>query len=400
MAQHFLFLVIPDHGHILPNLAVVEELTRRGHRVTFVTGEEVSAPVSAAGATVLPYASEYRSLNHFESVNEDLGSRMLTLLIDESAAMLRTVEAALDGDRPDVVVYDFATSHAGRILERKWGLPAVQLCPAFAQNEKFSFASGFDESDTGGVADYAAPPVMVEAINKLVAEHGLDVPFHEFFLSIAKSNLVFLPKEFQIHGESFDGRFSFVGPCISDRSFLGEWQPPTSEMPVVLVSLGATFSDATGFFDACIKAFADASFHVVLTLGSSMDPAALGDLPSNIEAHRWVSHVAVLEHAKAFVTHGGMGSVMDSLSAGVPMVMVPHSPLDRPTGRRVTDLGLGEVIAPEDLTAEGLRDAVVKLLSDTETSARARGMQDPVRRAGGAVRAADVLEQSAAASRG
>ncbi|BFO16823.1 glycosyltransferase [Streptomyces sp. KM77-8] len=330
MPQHFLFLVIPDHGHILPNLAVVEELTRRGHRVTFVTGEEVSEPVGAAGATVLPYASEYRSLNHFESVNEDLGSRMLTLLIDESAAMLRAVEAALEGDRPDVVVYDFATSHAGRILERKWGLPAVQLCPAFAQNEKFSFASGFDESDTGGVADYAAPPVMVEAINSLVAEHGLDVPFHEFFLSIAGSNLVFLPKEFQIHGESFDERFSFVGPCISDRSFLGEWQPPASGLPVVLVSLGATFKDVTGFFDAGMKAFADAPFHVVLTLGSGMDPAELGELPANIEAHRWVSHVAVLEHAKAFVTHGGMGSVMDSLSASVPMVVVPHSPSTAP----------------------------------------------------------------------
>ncbi|MEU8960346.1 MULTISPECIES: macrolide family glycosyltransferase [unclassified Streptomyces] len=396
MSQHFLFLVIPDHGHIFPNLAILEELTRRGHRVTFVTGEEVSEPVRATGATVLPYASEYRSLNHFESVNEDLGSRMLTLLIDESAAMLRAVEAALDGDRPDVVVYDFATSHAGRILERKWGLPAVQLCPAFAQNEKFSFASGFNESDTGGVADYAAPPVMVEAINKLVAEHGLDVPFHEFFLSIAASNLVFLPKEFQIHGESFDERFSFVGPCISDRSFLGEWQPPASGLPVVLVSLGATFSDVTGFFDAGMKAFADAPFHVVLTLGSSMAPEELGELPANIEAHRWVSHVAVLEHAKAFVTHGGMGSVMDSLSAGVPMVMVPHSPLDRPTGRRVTELGLGEVIAPDDLTAEALRDAVTRLLADEETADRARAMREPVREAGGAARAADVLERTAA----
>ncbi|XP_023247051.1 UDP-glucuronosyltransferase 2A3-like [Copidosoma floridanum] len=48
-------------------------------------------------------------------------------------------------------------------------------------------------------------------------------------------------------------------------------------------------------------------------------------LPSNVMTQTWFSQMKVLKHKnlKAFVTHGGLGSTQESLSAGVPMIGVP-----------------------------------------------------------------------------
>lgn len=59
MSLHFLFVVIPDRGHVFPNLSVVSELVRRDHRVTVITGESMAEVVKSSGATLLPYDAKY-----------------------------------------------------------------------------------------------------------------------------------------------------------------------------------------------------------------------------------------------------------------------------------------------------------------------------------------------------
>ena len=44
------FFCIPAHGHTNPTLAVVRELTARGHAVRYYTTEAFRAKVEAAGA--------------------------------------------------------------------------------------------------------------------------------------------------------------------------------------------------------------------------------------------------------------------------------------------------------------------------------------------------------------
>ena len=66
--------------------------------------------------------------------------------------MVRAALRHFDGDRPDVIAYDVATSHAGRILRRLWDRPAIQLNPVFVQNDNFSFAEGYAEN-----GEYSGP---------------------------------------------------------------------------------------------------------------------------------------------------------------------------------------------------------------------------------------------------
>lgn len=405
MSAHVLFVSLPDRGHLFPHLALVGELVGRGHRVTFVTAPSMESLVTASGATLLPYISHYEAIDDKASTaNDDHGSAMLNLAVDECAAMVRAVEEALSDDLPDLIAYDYATYQAGRVLKHKWGLPTVQLSPVFAQNDAFSYAQafqedGYDEEADAGMDNWLSHPDMAQWVTKnqeLLAAHGLDVPFEDFISIVQDDTLAYVPRELQPRQESFDERFVFVGPCLGERGDLPSWKPPAEDRPVVLVSLGTLFNDNIEFFRTGIEAFADSPYHLVITLGNGIDPEELGPLPANVEAHRWVSHLDVLEHARAFVTLGGMSSVNDALALGCPLVMVPlSSVLERVTAHQVKQLGIGvevEAEQPEELTAETLRVAVQTVVHDESFVRQASAMREHVRRAGGKAAAADAIE--------
>lgn len=406
MSRHFLFLCHPDHGHVIPNLAMVTELAARGHRVTYLTAPSMADVVTEAGATAVAYDSRYRDAD-FALVANDPGY-LMTVLLDESAAMLATATATFDGDRPDMVVYDTSILYAGRILARRWGVPATQVIPVFASNEHFSFLNAMynPESSSGGKPAVAKPAQMPDwvgatmaRIGALCAEHGVSAAPHEVWFEVPPLSLVTVPREFQYAGGTFDERFAFVGPCVGDRGFLGSWSPPAGGLPVVLVSLGAVFNEHKDFFRTCVEAFRGRPWHAVMTVADGVDPAELGELPANVEVHRWVPHVTVLEHASLCVTHGGMGTVMEALRAGTPMVCVSDSALDRPTAWRVRELGLGVVLDPDALTADALVEAITSVLGDASTAARSDLMRKAVAESGGATRAVDEIERHLARSR-
>ncbi|TQM79962.1 dTDP-L-oleandrosyltransferase [Saccharothrix saharensis] len=406
MSRHFLFMCHPDHGHVIPNLAVVTELAARGHRVTYLTAPSMAEIVAEAGATVVTYPSRYRDAD-FALVANDPGY-LMGVLLDESEAMLATATAELDDDRPDCLVYDTSVLYAARVLARHWDLPAAQVIPVFASNEHFSFLNAMynPESDAAERPAAQRPKEMPEwvgatmaRIGALCARYGVAAAPHEVWFEVPPLSLVTVPREFQYAGGTFDERFAFVGPCVGDRSFLGTWTPPADGLPVVLVSLGAVFNQDEGFFRTCVEAFRGRPWHAVMTTGGGVDRASLGDLPPNVEVHDFVPHVAVLEHASLCVTHAGMGTVMEALRSGTPMVCVPGSALDRPTGWRVRDLGLGTVLDPADLTPAALVDAIRSVLGDEETAARSELMRKAVAESGGTVRAADEVERHLARSR-
>ena len=55
------FFCIPAHGHTNPTLAVVRELTARGHTVRYYTTEAFRAKIEAAGAVFVPLTPRPRA---------------------------------------------------------------------------------------------------------------------------------------------------------------------------------------------------------------------------------------------------------------------------------------------------------------------------------------------------
>ncbi|MBP2707910.1 glycosyl transferase [Microbispora sp. RL4-1S] len=403
MAGHYFFLCHPDHGHVIPTLAVVAELTRRGNRVTYLTAPSTAPLVEGAGATALTYESVYRAAHVRELEDDALG--LLALLLDESGAMLERV-AGLAVDRPDVIVYDTSVLHAGRILARVWGVPATQLVPVFASNAHFSFLrSIYAGADAGPDAGPDSGPdsgpgdlpgwvgEMLARIEALAAAHGITADPAELWWEVPDSNLVTLPRAFQFAGDTFDERFTFVGPCLGERRFLTDWRPPGDGLPIALLSFGTAAAERPALLRTCARGLAGLPWRTVVTLADGVDLAGLGPLPSHVEPHRWVSHVSVLRHAAVAVTHGGIGTVMEALSHGCPLVVVPTSAMNGPPARRIEELGLGRALDPVGLTPDRVAEAVLAVAADESVRRRAARMRREILASGGAARAADELER-------
>jgi hypothetical protein len=60
--MHLLFLSRPDRGHLYPTLRLAEELGRRGHQVTFASGDPYVDESAGPGVRVLRFGREERGL--------------------------------------------------------------------------------------------------------------------------------------------------------------------------------------------------------------------------------------------------------------------------------------------------------------------------------------------------
>jgi MGT family glycosyltransferase len=385
--SHLALFLFPDYGHLKPTLELSRELVRRGHRVTYVTDERYAALVEDADATAVTYTSRRGRLGSGQSVGvEDLGAIGVEFLIETIESVLPHAESSFAGDVPDAVLYDFESFAVARMLARRWSRPTVQLVPYLAANEKVSPRQEMFDPEHPAMARGHA------ALMEFIARNGLalqDVP--RFAAESDDRNLVFLPRPFQPEGDSFDDRFVFVGPALDpDDGGEGAWHPPAGR-DVLLASLGTESNERKDFFGAFAEGFQGGSWHVVLTLGRDADPGAPGLDAPHLEAHSWLPHPRVLPHAKAFVCHGGMGSIMEALYYGTPVVVVPHTPEHRLNARRVTELGLGATLPPERFTAQTLRAAVDEVADDPRIRENTARMRRAARDAGGVRRAADVL---------
>jgi len=181
----------------------------------------------------------------------------------------------------------------------------------------------------------------------------------------------------------------FVGPSPAAREDTAGWTPP--DEPVLLVALGTAFNERPEFYRTCLEAF-DGHGPVAMAVGERVRIDDLGPVPGNVDVRPWFPQPAVLRHARAFVSHAGMGSTMEALYYGVPLVCVPQMLEQGVNAARVAELGLGVRLDPGGLTPEDLRAAVDAVTTDPATRAALDRMREAIRRAGGAVAAADAIE--------
>ncbi|MGC5016703.1 macrolide family glycosyltransferase [Streptosporangium sp. DT93] len=380
------FFAPSGSGHVNPTLALAAELVRRGHRVTYATTAAYAERVAETGAEVVPVTSTWEGRDDIE-VPQMHGRelvRAMGLLLDETRAMLAQLEGS---ERPDLVVHDGPLCWWGRILAGRWGVRAVETWPNLVSNEHWSMSTKYTTFNP------LSPRFLLMAVRLsrfLRAEGFRDL---QAFMrgDEAALRLVTLPRAFQYAGETFTDRYVFTGPGISERAYQGGWKP-SGDLPVVLVSLGTGYNDRPDFYRTVLRAAADRPWQVVLAVGET-DRAALGAVPPNVEVHGHAPQTAVLRHAKAFVTHAGMGGTMEGLHFEVPMVAVPQMAEQRANADRIAELGLGTVLPPGEITPGALWRAVEDVAGDERVRERLTWMRREMTDAGGAPAAADAVEE-------
>jgi UDP:flavonoid glycosyltransferase YjiC (YdhE family) len=99
-------------------------------------------------------------------------------------------------------------------------------------------------------------------------------------------------------------------------------RPPTaSTRELVYVTFGSVADDA-GYdpYRAVLDAVTGLDVQVLLTTGSDRD---LGRTPPNVRVERWVPQEIALARASLVVCHGGSGTVLGALAAGLPLIVMP-----------------------------------------------------------------------------
>src|SRR5919109_5673917 len=110
----------------------------------------------------------------------------------------------------------------------------------------------------------------------------------------------------------------------------------------------------------------------LITTGPAVDPAVIS-APDNVTVTRWVRHADVLPHCSAVITHGGHGTVMKALIAGVPLVLVPLGRDQPDNAGRVVHASAG-IRLRKNASVSALRTAIGRVIEDPCYRAAARQM--------------------------
>ncbi len=103
--------------------------------------------------------------------------------------------------------------------------------------------------------------------------------------------------------------------------------------------------------------------NVVVTIGPNNDPEALA-LPSNVHVHRWLPLRPLLAHSDAVVCHGGSGTTLAALHAGLPLVLVPQGADQFENALACEKAGAAQVLSPDVLNSAAVRDAVRTVIGE------------------------------------
>jgi MGT family glycosyltransferase len=386
-------------GHFLPTLAVVHELSARGEVVHYFIPERYRAHVEAAGAIWHPYGSTILVKDPDRPRRRNIDAVMAEVpcrFAEEMVAATPPLVEELSKQRPDVLVCD-TYAFAARLAGEHLGIPVARSNPTYMLSDSLNYYRGPD----GG--RLLSPPSVLakydELMAPLFARH--DLPRRSFWdlrTQPAELDIVYVSSAFHPGADQFGERVLFVGPSLRpDVRRFGE-PVDVHAAPygaLIYVSLGTVCSYDPAFFYLCMEALGPLNARVVMQVGDHLAPRFAGDLPPNAVARAQVAQLDLLARADLFITHGGMGSTMEALWSGVPMLAIPQSAEQRITAKRLEELGAGLLLEREDISISTLRRGAVTLLNEPSYRRRAQELGEAGRRDGGYLRACDRIQELA-----
>lgn len=347
-----LFATTAGSGHLGPLLPFAHACRRAGHEVAVAAPAGFATAVEATGFAHLAFGDapddEWMAVMQSLPGLPDEAARNATVVrevfgrIDTTAA-LPGMEALVASWRPDVVVRE-SCEFSSFLVAEAGGVPHVQVAIGLAR---------FD----GFVLEHAAPALVA-----LGADPGLAA-------LAGAPRLSLLPPSFEDPDDAGPGWPRFRDPGTDptpDPDPLPEWWDGAGG-PFVYVTFG-TVAAGIGlypdFYRAAVDVLAGLPVRALVTVGRGADPAELGPTPPNVHVERWYPQPQALAHAEAMVGHGGFGTTLGGLAAGVPQVVVPLFADQPDNAARVAAVGAGVALAGGTRALGLLGDALPAVLED------------------------------------
>ncbi|MEL7557437.1 glycosyltransferase [Stutzerimonas chloritidismutans] len=411
---HFAVIGPAFHSHMRAMEAVAGELLRRGHRVTVVQQADVAAMLrdprlgfAQVGTGSHPPGSLQAVIDRAARPGGPWGIRRVIADMASATDMYcREAPAVLRAIGADCIIAD-QMEPAGGLVAEYLGLPLVSVACALPVNREALVPlpvmpwryrpTPWGEQlnlHSSGVYDHA-----MQAHARVIARHAaaFGLPPRQR-LDECLSPLLQLSQTtpgFDFPRNALPEHFHGIGPLRS--TLAGE---PPMDIPVapgrpfLFASLGTLQGDRFGLFRRIAAACRELDVQLLIAhcgrLNASQERRLLEVGAS------WVTDFApqraVLARADVVITHAGLNTVLDALEAGVPSLVLPIA-FDQPgVAARVVHAGVGLKLDPRLASRRRIVQRLRRLLREPGFAQRARVLGDEVRAAGGAVRAAQLIE--------
>lgn len=195
--------------------------------------------------------------------------------------------------------------------------------------------------------------------------------------------------------DDFDEPHNLVvaGPTFTrERS-----HPAPTDAGGVLVSLTTTDENMARATHAISAAVAGREYEVTFVAAATIQPS-LTPAP-NVSYVSYVDHETALDSTRLVVCHGGHGTVLRALRAGVPVLAIPHCCDQAEVASRLSRRGLGRFLMPT-ARPRHIRRTIDQMLADRALQERAQRAGEQLRREHGVTRAADSIERIVARTTG
>ncbi|MDP1736051.1 MAG: glycosyltransferase [Caulobacter sp.] len=385
----YLFTTWEGGGHVQPMMLVARGLQARGHQVLLLS-DVCNAPEAAL--MDLPFrpwrhapsrpdktaASDL--LRDWEADNPAEGIQRLCqrIIAGPSALYARDVLEALDAAPFDAVVTQellfgamMAAETAGvplaLLAANVWPFPTLPGLPPF----------GAGMAPAAGDQDVMLHQMVAQTTRMLfqtglpdlnAAREGIGLPpLADLFDQIiaARRILMGTSRSFDFAPEPLAEPFRYVGPYVADPVQGEAWDSPWSPhdaRPLVVVTSSSLYEAQEDLLRRTIAALGTLPVRGLVTLGPALDPAAF-PAPGNVHVVPSAPHGALFDKAALFVTHGGHGSTLRPLMAGLPLLILPGLRDQRDNAQRVVARGAG-LMLERDAAPGRIAEAVSRLLAE------------------------------------
>jgi len=367
-----LFTAHGAYGHVQPLIGVARALVSDGHDVLFATAADVGPLVASHGidAVAAGMADEELVAAARRTWPEARSSPPATWTVRmfceiAAPAVVQDLAPVIRRWRPDVIVREEG-EHGGPLAAAVAGLPWVTH---------------------GWGSPLPAPESLVET-GKLVApawaRAGLRAPDGPAIYGAA----VLDPCPPSLYA---------VQPPLQHRHVVRSWTPGagmvvSQQRPhgrrLAYVGFGTVplFRNPTEVLYVVVNSLLALDFDVTVTAGSDEVVNQLRAIDGNrVRAERWVDLPSLLQACDLVVCHGGAGTVLAALSAGLPVLLLPRgAPSQLRMSMACEARGVGRTVIWNRTSPAQLGDVLAELTSSSHARAAAAalasevaGMPDP-----------------------
>ncbi len=370
--MRILFTSTGGAGHLTPLLPYVMVMLQRGHAVRVAAPQSAAPQLHKAGLThvVLDDPGPEAMKSVMYRMDAAKGDAVFAVAIQQlffgiqARTVLPAVQAAIWDWSPDLVVRE-ASEPVGAIAAEAAGIPHARVDVHNPQIEAMFIRLG------------AVPVDGLRTSVGLPADAGAALRAEPVFTAFPAA---------------FDTSASRLLPFRVRTGAVGRIPQANGDLPFVYITFGTLagrLPKSQAAFRAALAAVADLPIRALLTTGPVMPRSELGSIPANVTVETFVPQADILPRASAVLCHGGAGTVLGTLAAGLPMVVTPLF-ADQPANARAVDAS-GAGIAVMDGSADALRAALQKVLSHSSYRKAAASIADEIAGLPGIMDAVDSM---------